>query len=238
MKDIFLADAHLGTPNQINYQHLLHFLGSLEGQVRRLFLLGDIFEFWSNFSKVPSTYKPLVEVLERLAAQGCHITWVEGNHDFHLHRYFGRQRNFDILPDGGEVQVDDKVVFIAHGDLADPGNQSYLRLRRILRSPLVAFLTGILPVSLLETIASKMSQESKRRRRSYQEQEELIPLLEKYALPYLDQGAAAVITGHYHTPLYREFDQGVMIALGDWMRDYSYVEHDNGRFMLKSYTPS
>ncbi len=45
-----------------------------------------------------------------------------------------------------------------------------------------------------------------------------------------------MISGHYHTPLYREFDGRVMIALGDWIEHYSYAEHRDGRFALKTYS--
>lgn len=234
MRDIFLADAHLGIPTDDNYRRLIDFLTGLQGEVRTLFLLGDIFEFWSNFRQAPQSYQPLVDVLESLAAQGCEIVWVEGNHDFHLERYFGRRERFRILPDGGSHELDGQTVYVAHGDLVDPANHSYLRLRRVLRSSLIALITGVVPISLLERIAARMSRASKKRRRSYDRQAELTPLLEKHAAKHIADGARAVITGHYHTPLCKQLSGGTMIALGDWIHDYSYAEHHNGTFTLKS----
>jgi len=235
MTDIFLADAHLGRPDDQNYQYLMTFLGNLKGNIRTLFLLGDIFEFWGNFKRPPHAYQPLVTLLEELAELGAQIVWVEGNHDFHLQRYFGRHKNFRILPDGGMVELGDTSVYVAHGDLVDLDNHSYLRLRRILRSPLIALFSGFLPLALLDYIAARMKHESKKRRRSYDRQAELLPLLNKHATRHLNAGAAAVITGHYHTPLCRQLDGGTMIALGDWIHDFSYAEHHDGVFTLKNF---
>jgi len=235
MKDIFLADAHLVAPDDLNYQRLMGFLNSLKGNVRTLFLLGDIFEFWGNFNHPPRAYQPLTARLEELVAHGAQIVWVEGNHDFHLQRYFGRRPGFRILPDGGMVDLGHDSVYIAHGDLVDPDNLNYLRLRRLLRSSFLAFLTGTLPQTLLDRIAARMSRESKKRRRSYDRQKELLPLLEQHAIRHLKSGAAAVVTGHYHMPLFRKIGAGTLIALGDWIDDFSYAEHDNGVFELKRY---
>ena len=236
MRDIIIADAHLGTPNDLNYQRLLAFLKSLEGEVDTLVLLGDLFEFWSNFRTVPPSYRPLVQQLEEMSRSGTEIVWVEGNHDFHLKRYFGKQPNFRILPDGGMIHLGETPVYVAHGDLVDPHNSGYLRLRGILRSRFVAILTGFLPIPLLEKIATRMSRESKKRRRSYNRQAELEPLLEGHAAPWLARGAKAVVTGHYHTPIHKQLEQGDIISLGDWIHDFSYAEHRNGHLELRTFT--
>jgi len=235
MKDLFLADAHLGHPDDDNYRRLLRFLDEQRGELRTLVLLGDIFEFWSNFRTPPTPYRPLIEALERLAQRGTRIYWVEGNHDFHLRRYFEKQLGFRVLPDGGYVDLVASRVYVAHGDLVDPHNRSYLRLRRILRSRPLALLTGILPVTLLERIAARMSRESKKVRRTYNRLEELVPLLEDHARRHLKPGVSAVITGHYHSPFQSQVEGGVMIALGDWLHDFSYAEHRDGIFTLRRY---
>ncbi len=236
MKDLFLADAHLGMPEDANYQRLLRFLDKQGDELRSLFLLGDMFEFWSNFRTPPAPYRPLVASLEGLAKRGVRVYWVEGNHDFHLRRYFADREGFWILPDGGLVDLGTSKVYVAHGDLVDPHNTSYLRLRRILRSWPLALLTGTLPIPILEKIAARMSHESKKVRRTYDRSEELAPLLEAHARRHLAEGADAVITGHYHTPMQRSWEDGTMIALGDWIHDYSYVEHRDGVFTLLRYS--
>jgi UDP-2,3-diacylglucosamine hydrolase len=235
MKDIFLADAHLGSPDDPNYRYLLDFLDGLCGEVRNLFLLGDLFEFWSNFKHAPTNYHPVLETLDKLIAAGANITWVEGNHDFHLQRYFGKRTGYRILPDGGKVELDGKQIYIGHGDLVDRNNHNYLKLRKVLRSGVIAWLTGILPLSVLDKIAARMSNESKKRRRTYDRRAELAPMLEAHAERMIEDGVSAVFTGHYHTPMEKNLPGGVMIALGDWIHDYSYAVHEDGNFSLKSY---
>jgi UDP-2,3-diacylglucosamine hydrolase len=60
-------------------------------------------------------------------------------------------------------------------------------------------------------------------------------LLEKFARDRLAQGCDVVITGHFHQPLQRDLDQGLLLGLGDWITQYSYAVHENGRFELKTY---
>ena len=133
MKDIFLADAHLLNPADSNYQRLLHFLDSQGEEIRTLYLLGDIFEFWVGYrSAVFSSYVPLLEALRRLRRQGVEIVYVEGNHDFHLGPYFKEELGCRILPDGGSITIDGLKVYIGHGDLVDQEDKGYCLLRRCL----------------------------------------------------------------------------------------------------------
>ena len=88
-RDIFLADAHLLHPQQDNYQRLLGFLGAQRGQLRTLYILGDLFEFWVGYRHlIFAPYVPLLNALGDLQQAGTEIVYVEGNHDFHLGPYF------------------------------------------------------------------------------------------------------------------------------------------------------
>ncbi len=235
MTDLFLADAHLRSPADANYRQLLAFLESWQGRARTLYLLGDIFEFWVGYSHVVfSPYVPLLEALRRLREAGTAIVYVEGNHDFHLGPYFTGTLGCTVLPDGGAVEIDGHRIFLTHGDLVNPADLGYRRLRGLLRSPLLKGLISLTPPDLTWAIArwgSRRSQAKRRGRLPFSP----LPLLRAHAQRRFGEGYAAVVSGHFHQPSL-ETGSGTLVALGDWISQYSYATLEDGVFTLHTWS--
>ena len=236
MRDIFLADAHLFDPAAGNYQRLLAFLDSLGGKTRTLYLLGDVFEFWVGYRHVVfAPYVPLLEALRRLREGGAEIVCVEGNHDFHLGPYFEEVLGCRVLPDGGAVEIDGARVLIGHGDLVNAGDRGYRLLRRTLRSRPMRWLMQVVPPDWTWGIARWASRQSQKGRSARTADWVPETMLMTHAEECFRQGFAAVVTGHFHFPLRRETDGRVMIAVGDWIGQFSYAVYEDGRFELRTY---
>jgi len=236
MRALFLADAHLCKPSDPNYIALLTFLDEQCGKTDLLALLGDIFEFWIGKDTVTDNYAPLIDAFERMHRQGTKLVYVEGNHDFHLGPVFTRRLNCQVFPDGGSIELDGKSIFLAHGDLANPDDTGYRLLRKILRSGPVRFGLRTLPNSLLMAIGDRAGYES---RKSSGEQRRNCPareILKPYAEAILATGHQAIVTGHYHQPFHEKLGNGEIIALGDWITQYSYAVYEDHAFTLQSYS--
>ncbi len=237
MRDIFIADAHLLDPQDANYRRLLDFLHSQRGQLRTLFLLGDLFEFWIGYRHtVFAPYVPLLETLRQLREQGTRIVYVEGNHDFHLGPYFETILDCRILPDGGIIELDGERIYIGHGDLVNPDDKGYRLLRRFLRSRPLLWLSRLLPPDWAWAIArwgSRLSQKKHTEKNGRWLPEQM---LDNHARGHFEAGCKAVITGHFHTPLYRSTPDGrILISLGDWISQYSYAVFEDGAFSLETF---
>ncbi len=233
MKDIFLADAHLLDPADDNYKRLLTFLRQQRGTIRNLVMLGDIFEFWLGYRH--TVFAPFVPLLEELRLQresGTELIFVEGNHDFHLGRYFSETLKCRILPDGGALELDGKRVFIAHGDLVNPADRGYRLLRSFLRCRLSRLLLPLVPPDWAWGVSRWASHQSSRRKKASQR---YLPeeLLQNFARERFAEGYDAVLIGHFHIPLYRQLDGKLLICLGDWIEQDSYAVFENGAFALK-----
>lgn len=236
MRDVFIADAHLIDPADKNYRKLLAFLDGLRGEVRTLYLLGDVFEFWVGYRHVVfAPYVPLLEALRRLREGGTEIVCVEGNHDFHLGPYFEEVLGCRILPDGGAVVIDGRRVYIGHGDLVNAGDRGYRLLRRALRSRPMRWLMQVVPPDWTWGIARWASRQSQKGRSARTAVWVPETMLMAHAEECFKQGFAAVVTGHFHFPLRREADGKVVIAVGDWIDQFSYAVCEDGKFELHTF---
>lgn len=233
MKAIFLADAHLRSPEDQNYRQLLDFLDQ-QRDLDGLFLLGDIFEFWLGYQHVAFTaYIPLLEKLRQLTAAGTKIFYVEGNHDFHLGPYFSEVLGCTIIPDQKLVDWDGKKLLLCHGDLLNP-NPNYQRLRSLWRSGLVRLLAKIVhpdPVWAFGIWLSNLSKKKHPKDCQWDPSPLLIPLTEKES----SAGADILLCGHFHQPVDRQLGDKQIIAVGDWIEQFSYAEMVDGNISLKTF---
>jgi len=235
MKDVFIADAHLNRPEDANYRKLLEFLRGLAGEVRTLYLLGDIFQFWVGYRHcVFANYVPLLEALHALRSAGAELVYVEGNHDFLLGPYFSDRLGCRIIPEAALLEIDGLPVHLAHGDLLDPQDTGYRLLRATLRSLPLRLVKELLPPDWLWGVSVWMNRKSRQnhgRRANWNP----AALLDAHFDRQVAAGARAVVTGHFHTPRLREDPRGTQVALGDWIGQYSYAVLENGRFTLHTY---
>jgi UDP-2,3-diacylglucosamine hydrolase len=236
MRDIFIADAHLLDPADSNYRRLLSFLEQQHGNTRTLYLLGDIFEFWVGFRHVVfAPYVPLLEALRSLHESGTTIVYVEGNHDFHMGAYFKQVLGCRILPDGGTIDLDGRKVYIGHGDLANPHDMSYRIYRKALRSLPLRLLMRISPPDLTWGIARWAGRLSRAHNSAAPPRRPPRDLILAHARPLLAKGHDAVITGHFHAPLFQSTPEGTIVSLGDWIDQYSFAVFEDGSFSLHTF---
>ncbi len=234
MKAIFLSDAHLRQPQDNNYQLLLDFLNQ-QKQLDALFLLGDVFEFWLGYQHLVFTpYMPLLETLRQLKENGTKLYYVEGNHDFLLGPYFTDTLQCTIITEQQTLKWDNCTLHICHGDLLNPGT-GYRQLRKFWRCGPVQALAKIIHPDLVWKFAIWLSNKSAKNDPDHPHHNPL-PHLQRYA----DNEVTAcdyIICGHFHYPVTKRYRQTQLVALGDWITQFSYAELEDGVMRLKYYSP-
>jgi UDP-2,3-diacylglucosamine hydrolase len=115
----FVSDAHIGGGNPDAEQRLFRFLESIRGKAESLYILGDLFEFWFEYSRaIPkSGFRALAELSE-LSRTGTRIGYLKGNHDFWFKDFWRRELGAEAA-DELDITFDGKRVFLAHGDGLD-----------------------------------------------------------------------------------------------------------------------
>ncbi len=238
MRAIFIADAHLISPEDTNYRLLLRFLHGLEGEVDTLYIMGDLFDFWLGFPSLPLTqYDAILDALERLVERGCRLVYFEGNHDFHLGTIFSHRLQAEIHSGPAVTSVQGKRLYICHGDQINREDRHYLLLRFLLRTRLVSASVRHFPPSWAEKIRVRLQRRSqagyvvKKARWDYRR------ILLDFARTLQKQGCDGLVTGHFHLALHEVITGSAftVLSLGDWMEQFTYGEMLDGELRLMTY---
>ncbi len=239
MRTIFIADAHLVSPEDTNYRRLLRFLRDLEGNLDTLYVMGDLFDFWLGFpSHNYPQYDAVIDALERLVAHGCRLVYFEGNHDFHLGTIFSQRLKTEIHTGPAVECVQGKRLYICHGDQINKEDRLYRLLRFLLRSRLVTTGIKYFPPIWAQNIRGHLQKKSqagyavKTARWDYRQ------ILLDFAGYLQKQGCDGLVTGHFHLALREDLPGSVfsILSLGDWMEKFTYGEMLDGNLQLMTYT--
>ena len=235
MRAIFIADAHLKGLNDPNQKHLCFFLKTLK-DVDILFVLGDLFEFWTGYNKtLEYNYSPVLAQFKRLKESGTNIIYVEGNHDFSVAPFFKDILDGEVYPNSADITLDGKRFFLAHGDIAEH-SISYKIWRRFLRSPVVSIIVKIVPPFLVWKAAMILSKKS---RGNHKRGDVLDNLQREFAKEKIKQGFDIVIFAHSHVPEISEIavngKKGIYANPGDWIKEFSYLVYEDGNIGLERY---
>lgn len=237
----FVSDAHfkydgMGVDERMKRKRFISFLAGIEG-ASKLYLLGDIFDFWFEYgSVVPRYYRDILDALAFLRKTGTEIYIAGGNHDFWLGSFISETLGFTILPPLVTHTIQGINVTMTHGDDLLPGDYGYKILKAIIRSrPAVAAARAVHP-DLLYAFASRFSRASKGMTEGKTERSAKT-LLAMARDTFFRWDNHAFITGHVHYPCLERFGDRTFVILGDWERNFSYLEMREGRLSLEFYRP-
>ncbi|HTP64773.1 MAG TPA: UDP-2,3-diacylglucosamine diphosphatase [Geobacteraceae bacterium] len=239
MRKIFIADAHLKCENDENYRLLLDFLDEKGSSADTLFILGDLFEFWIGYPKVPFRhYLPVLDALARLHAKGVEIVYFEGNHDFHMGPFFEKTLGARIFTGPAAFYLDGKKAYLSHGDQINSADYGHRLFRFLLHNRLTRAIIPLVPPAAASYIAERMARESRGNHQARQARWDYAEIARDFAAARFKEGYHAVVIGHYHLPLCETTamdGERTLLSLGDWMTHYTYGVWEDGVFSLKAY---
>jgi len=159
---------------------------------------------------------------------------MHGNRDFMLGKGFCRAAGCTLLGDPSVVELGGERVLLMHGDSLCTRDESYMRLRRLLRNPLSLFILRHLPLSTRRKLARKLRNESRAQTRMKASDiidvtPELIPRV------LAEHGVRTLIHGHTHRPATHELEvdgrPARRIVLGDWDQQGWALQVDESGFL-------
>ncbi|MCH2044965.1 MAG: UDP-2,3-diacylglucosamine diphosphatase [Saprospiraceae bacterium] len=247
MKKIYFAsDFHLGIPN-LTQSHLreakiVRWLTSIQDHAERIFLVGDIFDFWFEYKTVvPKGYLRLLGKLAELRSKGIAIDYFTGNHDIWMFEYLDKELGIKIHRKPLYTTLKGKKFLIGHGDGLGPKDKGYKFLKKyIFNNRLCQWLFRWFHPDLGIRLALFFSQKSRNAQKDPEvfkgEEDEW---LLAYAKRKVDQdpGLDYCIFGHRHLPLdlLLSNQRSRYINLGEWLDSFTYAVLDEQNIQLRYF---
>jgi len=238
MQALFIADAHISGTKDEYQKKLTDMLLSYADKIDALFILGDLFEFWTGGNALlVKEYAEILSALKVISQRGKQIVYLEGNHDFSLGKFFKKAFNAEVYPDYFESYFDKRKFFLAHGDTANQEDFLYRVLRKSLRSFIFSALTKIIPFSIVWRIGKAFG--SMGRSDWGKPDHRLTRHLREFARNKFGEGYDGVLLAHLHYPdrITANLDgkQCEYINVGGWKPDMHYLLYNGSSFEHRQF---
>jgi UDP-2,3-diacylglucosamine hydrolase len=243
-KIFFASDFHLGVPDHAKSlereKKIVTWLDSIKHEAHTIFLLGDIFDFWFEYTHaVPKGYIRLLGKLAQLRDDGVEIIFFTGNHDMWMFDYFEKELGISVYREPQILHTGKHKMLIGHGDGLGPGDRTYKMLKRIFNSRVCQWLFSWIHPNIGIGIANHWSRSSRisntKKEEKFQGEDGEFLLLyckEREAREHHD----FYIFGHRHLPLdIRVGDSSRYINLGEWVNFSTYAVYDGENLALKEF---
>lgn len=257
----FLSDAHLGSravKDPIAHQRIIiAMLQYMAKDAEAIYLLGDIFDFWCEYfwsDKSKEQFRPLLQMLASLTAQGVDIHFFIGNHDIWTFGWLSDETGIIVHRKPTSLQIYGKNVYLAHGDGLVPNNyikklpaniqnriNSFIFLRKVFHNPFLQFLFRLVPPTWGNEFGYEWAKNSRLKELDRpcpykgEDSEELVLFAKEQEL--LGNHHDFYIFGHRHIELDLMLcrDSRVVI-LGDCWQQFTYAQMDaNGNIFLNNF---
>ncbi len=243
-KIYFLSDFHLGAPDAVSSlqreKRICRFLDIAKKDAAQIFVLGDLFDFWFEYSSVvPKGYVRILGKLAELTDSGIGVHFFVGNHDMWMKNYFQTELNIPVYFETKEFIFNNKKFLIGHGDGLGPGDKGYKMMKKVFRNPACQWLFGVLPPNMGIGLANYFSRKSRAKTGLVdevfmgEENEWLITYCKEVLQhkPY-----DYFIFGHRHLPIdFLLNNSSRYINLGEWIKYDSYAVFDGEKLELLYY---
>lgn len=139
----FVSDIHLGAGDDAQRERteraFCHWLDTIAEDATRLYLLGDIFDFWFEYRRVvPQGFVRVLGRLADMSDRGVEIIFYAGNHDMWCYDYLERECGIRVVRAPRVESVAGVMLHLAHGDNMNIQGEPMLKLMN------TAFRSGVL----------------------------------------------------------------------------------------------
>ena len=231
MHTYFLSDLHLTPERPELISAYLHFLSNLAPSAERVYVLGDLFEFWiGDDAATMLGADPLLDAMQQLS-QHAACYFIAGNRDFLVRDTFTQRTGFEILPDESVIDLYGTPTLLLHGDSLctdDVAHQAFRQQMMTNRPFCDAFLTLPIPERIAKAKEARMQSHEHKAEVSMS----IMDVTEAAVLQAFEQhGVTQMIHGHTHRQNIHHYtaqdgNQLTRYVLGDWDKTSSILRAD------------
>ncbi|MDE5553832.1 MAG: UDP-2,3-diacylglucosamine diphosphatase [Muribaculaceae bacterium] len=244
-KTYFLSDLHLGAAYLGNQRErgriAAEFLRSIAKDAARLYLVGDILDYWFEYrTVVPRGHTRFFGALAELADSGVEVTWLIGNHDIWMFDYLRDELGIRVIDGSVTVDIDGKRFFISHGDGLGRLEPGFRFIRSMFRNRVCQKLYAAIHPRWTVGFAYRWSASNRDYdpNRPPQFDGELRDNVEGWAKAYVAEHPETdfIVLGHHHVMVDESVGEHCrLVILGDWIYNFSYAVFDGENLSLEQY---
>jgi UDP-2,3-diacylglucosamine hydrolase len=216
---LFISDLHLQESHPRTGEAFFRFLLERACHADKLYLLGDIFEYWAGDDDLDTPFhQRVIGALRALSDAGTALYWLAGNRDFLVGAEFARAAGLTLLAEPHLIEVGGQRVVLVHGDAECTGDIKYMDFRAQVRQPAWQQQFLALPLAQRKAIIAGL-REGSREAHTTKSYEMMDVTPEAVAALFEATGADVVIHGHTHRPALHESSGKRRYVLPDWELD-------------------
>lgn len=243
-KTYFISDLHLGaryiSDEREHERRVCSFLESVGHDAARLYLLGDVLDYWFEYRDVvPRGFVRFFGALARLADMGVEIVWITGNHDIWLFDYLRDEIGLSVVDAPYVVSdIDGHRFVLAHGDRVGDRKPVFRFLCALFRNKVCQRLYASIHPRWTVRFARSWSRHSRETSKGVDRDVHVRHITEAAdMLRVVCPGAEYIVLGHHHLMLDGTTSDGLvrLVVLGDWITGCSYGVFDGHTFELRVY---
>lgn len=216
---LFASDLHLSAALEPQLNLFITLLERLKATESRVYVLGDLVEFWLGDDDPDPVHRRLVAALRELTNAGIPLFVSLGNRDFLIGERFCAETGAALLPDYASIDLFGTPTLLTHGDLLCTQDVAYQEFRRAVREPQRQQQFLSLPVENRRKIAAGTRAGTQA---SMLEKDSFIMDVDELEVARVmrEHQVTQMIHGHTHRPQIHNFTRdGVphrRIVLGEW----------------------
>lgn len=217
----FVADVHLGRRQETMAEVEARFIAFLKGlpveSVSRLYLLGDIWDFWFEYHDVmPREGLRVVAELIRLMDEGVEVWFCPGNHDIWTFSLF-KELGMHYFEQPLFVRLGDKDFCLGHGDRLGGATRGYAFLLGIFHSHFIQRLFAAIHPTIAFRWARAWTKSSRNKHPNHKFRGAEEFLYQFAAKTEQERHVDYFVFGHYHDSVDLKLPGGAeLIVLKNW----------------------
>ncbi len=132
----FISDLHLSADRPALTALFERYLAGPARAAARLYILGDLFEYWAGDDDLDDPLNTHVAgLLAALAGAGCQVSFMPGNRDFLIGADFASRAGLQILAEPARIELGKQAFILCHGDSLCTDDVAYQAFRKQVRNP-------------------------------------------------------------------------------------------------------
>ena len=135
MATLFASDLHLTAARPDICEQFETFLAGPVRQAERVYLLGDLFEYWAGDDDDDTFNASVLTALHQVVGAGVKLYVMHGNRDFLIGKRFAAASGAELLDDPRLLDLYGTRTLLMHGDTLCTDDVRYLEFRAKVRSP-------------------------------------------------------------------------------------------------------